>query len=125
MGVDEDTAAIIRRTDEGELMEVVGRGAVTLFDPADMVSNAHEAREHRPILASGVRLHVLPAGAHFNLTTRTLVPAAHLVDPAEADELALANRDLRKMARDIAAGDVSPSVLRRRLARRQTRGADE
>ena len=125
MGVDEDTAAVIRRTDEGELMEVVGRGAVTLFDPSAMVTNAHEAREHRPILASGVVLHVLPAGAHFNLTTRSLVPPAHALDPHEADELALANRDLRKMARDIAAGDVSPSVLRRRLARRHSRGADE
>ena len=39
-----------------------GRGSVTLFDGTHMVTNAHEAREHRPILASGVVLHVLPAG---------------------------------------------------------------
>ena len=56
------------------------------------------------------------------MTARTLVPPDRVVDPADADELAIAKRDLRKMARDIAAGDVSPSVLRRRIARR-SRGA--
>jgi cyanophycinase len=104
------------------MLEVVGRGSVTIFDGTRMVSNAHEARERRPILASGVVLHVLPAGAHFNLTTRTLVPSSPVIDPAESDELALANQDMRKLARDIAAGDVSPSVLRRRLARRNRGG---
>jgi cyanophycinase len=124
MGVDEDTAAVISRRDEGEMLEVVGRGSVTIFDPSRMVTNAYEAKERRPILASGVVLHALPAGSRFNLTTRTLVSTTPLIDPAEADELALANRDLRKMARDIAAADVSPSVLRRRIARRK-RGAPQ
>jgi cyanophycinase len=61
---------------------------------------------------------VLPAGAEFDLTARRLRAASARCDPAEADELASANRDLRKMARDIAAGDIGPSVLRRRIARR-------
>ncbi len=125
MGVDEDTAAVITRRDDEEMLEVVGRGSVTIFDGTHMVTNAHEARERRPILASGVVLHVLPAGAHFNLTTRTLVPSSPVIDPAESDELALANQDMRKLARDIAAGDVSPSVLRRRLARRNRGGHDD
>ena len=90
---------------------------MTVFDPADMVSNAHEAARSEPILASGVILHVLPAGSAFNLTTRRLVAKDAVVDAAEADELALANRDLRKLARDIAAGDISPSQLRRRKTR--------
>jgi cyanophycinase len=124
MGVDEDTAAVISRTEEAEMLRVVGRGSVTLFDGSHMVTNAHEAKERRPILASGVVLHVLPQGAEFDLTARRLVPPRPLIDPSEADELAMANRDLRKMARDIAAGDVSPSVLRRRIARR-SRGASE
>jgi cyanophycinase len=124
MGVDEDTAAVITRTEDAELLRVVGRGSVTIFDGAHMVTNAHQAKERRPILASGVVLHVLPEGSEFNLTSRTLVAPSQDVDPAEADELASANRDLRKMARDIAAGDVSPSVLRRRIARR-SRGASE
>jgi cyanophycinase len=122
MGVDEDTAAVITRTDDAELLRVVGRGSVTLMDGTRMVSNAHEAREHRPILASGVLLHVLPAGSEFDLTARALLPSSPRADAAESDELASANRDLRKMARDIAAGDIGPSVLRRRMARR-SRGA--
>jgi cyanophycinase len=127
MGVDEDTAAVITSTDDGDRttqrLSVVGRGSVTLFDGRQMVTNAHQARERRPILASGVVLHVLPAGAEFDLATRELVRGEPEIDPAEADELALANRDLRKMARDIAAGDVSPTTLRRRIARRTRGGA--
>ena len=119
MGVDEDTAAVITRTEGAEILRVIGRGSVTLFDGAHMVTNAHEAKERRPILASGVVLHVLPAGAEFDLGARTLVAAKPVSDPSEVDELATANRDLRKMARDIAAGDVSPSVLRRRISRRR------
>ncbi len=122
MGVDEDTAAVISCVDGADVLHVAGRGSVTLMDGTHMVTNAHEAHEHRPILASGVVLHVLPAGSEFNLTTRQLLPARPRIDPFESDELASANRDLRKMARDIAAGDIGPSVLRRRIARR-TRGA--
>ncbi len=122
MGVDEDTAAVISHTEGADVLSVVGRGSVTLMDGTHMVTNAHEAREHRPILASGVVLHVLPSGARFDLTARHLLPSPARIHPSEADELATANRDLRKMARDIAAGDVSPSVLRRRIARR-SRGA--
>jgi cyanophycinase len=122
IGVDEDTAAIISHTGDTQVMRVAGRGSVTVMDGTQMVSNAHEAKEHRPILASGVLLHVLPAGAEFDLTTRVLLPERSPVDAAEADDLASANRDLRKMARDIAAGDIGPQVLRRRIARR-SRGA--
>jgi cyanophycinase len=119
MGVDEDTAAVVSTEEDGtELLRVIGRGAVTIFDPAHLVTNAHEARRSAPLLASGVVLHVLPEGAAYNLTTRSLVPAAAVVDESEAHEIAEAGRDLRRLARDIAAGDVSPSVLRRRRARR-------
>jgi len=117
MGVDEDTAAVV--TDEGDhqVLEVIGRGAVTIFDPARVVTNAHEAPRSRPLLASGVVLHVLPAGARFDLTARRLLPRPPVVDESEAHEIAEAGRDLRRLARDIAAADVSPSALRRRLAR--------
>ncbi len=119
LGVDEDTGAVIRRTPEGNRLHVVGRGSVTLMDGSQMVTNAHQVKEHRPILASGVLLHVLPAGSEFDLTTRCLVPVTPALAPHEAEGLATANRDLRKMAQDIAAGDVGPSELRRRVARRR------
>lgn len=123
IGVDEDTAAVVSSDDEGhQVLEVVGRGVVTVLDGRHMVTDAHAAREHRPILASGVVMHALPAGSRFDLDQRVLVPAPAVTDASEADELAVANRDLSKLARDIAADDASPSVLRRRVARR-SRGA--
>ena len=84
-----------------------------------MVSDAHEAKRSSPLLASGVVLHVLPEGAGFDLTTRTLVPRETAIDPEDADELAEASRDLRQLARDIAAADAAPSAIRRRLARKR------
>ncbi len=119
IGVDEDTGLVVTPSTDGHVVgEVVGRGAVTVLDGSAMVTDAHAVKEHRPVLASGVVLHALTAGSRFDLTTRTLLPVAPEVDPREADELALANRDLQKMARDIAADDASPSVFRRRRARR-------
>ena len=70
MGVDEDTAAVVR---EGHLLEVVGRGAVTLIDGRHLVSNAFAAQRTAPLLVSGAVLHVLPAGSRFDLATRALV----------------------------------------------------
>lgn len=122
IGIDEDTAAVVTEEDGAEILRVVGRGVVTLFDGRNVVSNAHEARRTAPLLASGVVMHVLPAGAAFDLTSRTLVRQQPTVDEAAAEELAVANQDLRRLARDIAAGDVSPTVLRRRLARQHHEG---
>jgi cyanophycinase len=117
MGIDEDTAAVVTTEDGDHIMRVIGRGAVTVFDPARVVSNAHEARRSAPLLASGVVLHVLPEGAEFNLTSRELVPVHQRVDRDEALEIVEAGRDLGQLARDIAADDVSPSLLRRRRKR--------
>jgi cyanophycinase len=123
IGVDEDTAAIVTCEEGRQLMRVAGRGVVTVFDGRNVVSNAHEARHTAPLLASGVVLHVLPAGSVFDLTDRTLVATrAPAVDDDAAAELAVAGRDLRRLARDIAAGDVSPTELRRRLSRRNHEG---
>ena len=122
LGVDEDTAAIVTEEDGRQVLRVAGRGAVTILDGRDVVSNAHEARQTAPLLASGVVLHVLPAGAAFDLTGKSLIEQAPTVDPTEAEELAVANQDLSRLARDIAAGDVSPSSLRRRRARRRQEG---
>ncbi len=121
LGIDEDTAAVVEHVEvdgeEHEVLSVLGRGAVTIMDPARLTTNAYEARRSAPLLASGVVLHVLPEGSLFDLTTRTLVPAHQATDASEADELAAAGRDLRGLARDIAAGDASPGALRRRQAR--------
>jgi len=121
IGVDEDTCAVITEEDDREILRVIGRGSVTIFDPARIVSNAHEAKRSSPLLASGVVLHVLPAGSAFDLTERALLPAPARVDPEDAAEIEQAQHDLRQMARDIAAADASPTALRRRLARKRTK----
>ncbi len=113
MGVDEDTAAIIT----GHELEVIGRGAVTVIDGRDVVSNAHEATHTKPLLVSGARLHVLPAGAKFDLVERALIPTPTRPHPDEVEELEEAADGLRKLARDIAAEGISPTNFRRRRAR--------
>jgi len=121
IGVDEDTCAEITQDDGHEVLRVLGRGCVTVFDPARIVSNAYEAKRSAPLLASGVVLHVLPPGASFDLTARTLIPQPATIDPEDAAELAEAQRDMQQLARDIAAADASPAALRRRLARTRTK----
>ncbi|HEX3929543.1 MAG TPA: cyanophycinase [Nocardioides sp.] len=122
IGVDEDTCATVTHEEGHEILRVSGRGAVTVLDPARLVTNAYEATRSSPLLASGVVLHVLPPGTAYDLTDRVLVQRPARVSAREAAELAEAQADLRLMARDIAAGDVSPSHLRRRLARKRASG---
>lgn len=128
IGVDEDTAALVTTQDGHEVLRVLGRGSVTVFDPARMVSNAHDAKRSSPLLASGVLLHVLPSGARFDLTTRSLLPQRGRTEEGLA-EVPPAPHDMQQMARDVAAADVSPTVLRRRLARtrasQQTASTDQ
>jgi cyanophycinase len=61
IGVDEDTCATVTLEDGHEVLRVSGRGVVTILDPAQLVTNAYEAKRSTPLLASGVVLHVLPA----------------------------------------------------------------
>jgi cyanophycinase len=116
IGVDEDTAAVVA---DGRHLEVIGRGVVTIVDGREMTSNAHSAKRTDPLLLSGARLHVLPAGSKFDLMKRTLRTVSRELDPAEVEELNMASADLANLARDIAAEGVSPTNWRRRLARRR------
>jgi cyanophycinase len=70
LGVDEDTAAVVRG---GHLLEVVGSGCVFVADGSGSVSDAHMAELGAPLLVSGVVVHTLPAGARFDLALRRLV----------------------------------------------------
>jgi cyanophycinase len=71
VGVDEDTAAVIG---PDSVLEVMGRGAVTVVDGSNVVSDAYEVHQHRPILVSGAVLHSLPPGYRFDLAKRILLP---------------------------------------------------
>ena len=48
IGVDEDTAAVITRDDEGERLTVFGRGSVTILDGRQMVTDAHAGPRAAP-----------------------------------------------------------------------------
>ena len=75
IGVDEDTCATVTVEDGHEILRVSGRGAVTVLDPANLVTNAYEAKRSSPLLASGIVLHVLPGGTAYDLTDRALLPS--------------------------------------------------
>ncbi len=68
VGLDEDTAAFI---DHARMVTVVGTGAITVLDASELShSSIAEAKEGAPVTMTNVRLHVLAAGATFDLETR-------------------------------------------------------
>jgi cyanophycinase len=76
VGLDEDTAAVI---DPDNLLTVVGSGAITIVDPADMsFSSMDSAKEDAPVCLIGLKVHVLVAGATFDLFTRVAKPPTGL-----------------------------------------------
>ena len=68
VGLDEDTAAFVG---PDETLEVVGSGGITIVDGAGVeFSSMDQATDHEPVCLLGLRLHILTAGASFNLHTR-------------------------------------------------------
>ena len=70
MGIDEDTAGLV--SPKG-VLEVLGKGSVTIIDPAKIHTDAYEVKRHRPIMVSGVVLHSLPSGYRFDIRRRKLM----------------------------------------------------
>jgi len=75
LGVDEDTAGVVG---PDGVMEVIGRGSVTIVDGSTAETDAWDVHGHRPVMISGVTLHALPAGYKFDLRRRQRVQAANL-----------------------------------------------
>jgi cyanophycinase len=71
IGLDEDTAAIVHAD---RTLEVIGRGAVTIVDGAEVATDAHHIKGHRPMMVSGAVVHALPAGYRYDLRARRLLP---------------------------------------------------
>jgi len=69
IGLDEDTAAFIGPE---EVLEVEGTGGVTVVDPSEVnFSSIASAEEGQPVCMLGLRLHVLVAGATYDLNTHS------------------------------------------------------
>ena len=116
VGIDEDTAAVVRP--DGTL-EVVGRGVVTIVDGADMMTTAYTATGSQPLMLSDVRLHTLPRGTVFDLRARRLRAAPGLTDTSgtpAVTTLADVPAGTRPQSRRIAAegAAITTKELRRR-----------
>lgn len=69
IGLDEDTAAFIG---PDNTLEVEGSGSVSVVDAGNLdFSSMAEAGEDQPVCMLGLTMHILLAGATFNLVTRT------------------------------------------------------
>lgn len=68
IGIDENTAAFIN---PNGLLEVLGHGAVTVLDPAELShSSMANTKPEEPITLIGMKLHVLASGAQYDINTR-------------------------------------------------------
>jgi len=66
-GIDENTAVVV----QDNKFEVVGEGAVTVVDIADVIhTNIDDILKDEAIAICGAKLHVLPNGYKFDLATR-------------------------------------------------------
>jgi cyanophycinase len=75
IGLDEDTAVFIG---PDETLEVVGSGGVTIVDASDVTfSSMDSVSEGQPVCMLGLKVHILVAGATFNLHSR-IASADHL-----------------------------------------------
>jgi cyanophycinase len=123
LGLDEDTAAIVYAD---QTLEVIGRGAVTIVDGSQALTDAFQAKGHKPVMVSGALLHSLPAGHRFDLSARTLLAEEGRPSPKLAQATETARRTLRRLSREIAAeGADSFSVERKRKGKEQLPEASE
>ena len=119
MGIDEDTAALVSPSG---VMEVIGKGSVTILDPGRLQTDAYEVKRYRPIMVSGVVLHSLPSGYRFDLRRRRLLTPLRAISGSKRDlaELQAASVHARRLIRRVAAegaDDVAPERARRRALR--------
>jgi cyanophycinase len=70
VGIDEDTAALMG---QNSVLEVIGRGSVTIVDGTHLYSDVHQVKGHGGVTVSGAILHVLTAGRRFDLAARKLL----------------------------------------------------
>ncbi len=75
IGVDEDTAGVVT---PDHVIEVIGRGSVTIVDGTAAETDAWEVAGHRPLMISNVVMHSLPAGYRFDLRRRARIATAAL-----------------------------------------------
>lgn len=115
VGLDEDTAILV--TDESEA-EVLGKGSVFVADLRTALTDAATAVGTMPLMISGASVHFLPAGARFDLVSRSLISYKDhtAVDPSDLPE---ETHDLARISRRVAAEGADDAVVARNARRRR------
>jgi cyanophycinase len=84
-GIDENTALAVK----GNEAEVVGEGAVTVIDVADLTyTNLHKILRDEDLALCNVKLHILPHGYRFDLKSRKPIIEEEMPQPTEEPVLA-------------------------------------
>ncbi len=78
IGIDEDTALVIKR---GVGIEVLGQGAVTIVDGRTMITNLADIADRDTPELIDVRLHLLPAGSRYELPNAATGDSKRLPPP--------------------------------------------
>lgn len=79
LGIDENTAVLV----DGKEFEVIGEGAVTVIDVAEIThSNLEQLLKDEAMAICGAKLHILPQGYRFDLETRSPILAKVAVQAA-------------------------------------------
>ncbi|MBV9388270.1 MAG: cyanophycinase [Chroococcidiopsidaceae cyanobacterium CP_BM_ER_R8_30] len=75
IGIDEDTCAML----EGNaLLQVVGKGTVTIIDPGEVsYTNQSQVEAIAPLSVHNLRLHILSHGDRYHLQHRTVLAPTH------------------------------------------------
>ncbi len=119
LGLDEDTAAIV---DGNDVLEVIGRGSVTIVDGSDVITDAFQTTGHKPMMVSNARLTSLPSGYRFDLRARRVLP----LDVTKNERIAqLAQGRIGKLARRVAAEGIDSRGPERRRLRQGDQKASE
>ena len=73
LGIDEDTCALVERSG---VMEVLGKGTVTVIDPSGMSYTNHEGTEAtEPLSLHNLRVHILGHGDRYHIYKRHVLPS--------------------------------------------------
>ncbi len=121
LGLDEDTAAIIHAD---ETLEVIGRGAATIVDGSQVVTDAFQTKGYRTMMVSGAILHSLPAGYRFDLRSRSLIPQAVETRVPSARVQGPVSRRLRRLSREAAVEGADSFIIDRRRAREEREASE-
>ena len=100
LGLDEDTAAVVY---PDQMLEVIGRGSVTIVDGSKVLTDAFQTKGHRPMMVSGAILHSLPSGYWFDLQSRTLLPFSHHAGSGHMGPQGSTAKRMQRLSRAIAA----------------------